>query len=65
MIAIAKAMTDAEIKASAEYFASLPYKQWIKVVEADKVLGHLVDGISPSAVKTISLHVVPPVRQGC
>ena len=37
MIAIAKAMTDEEIKASAEYFASMPWTPWIKVVETDMV----------------------------
>jgi len=33
----AKQMTDAEIEASAKYFASIPATQWIKVVEADTV----------------------------
>jgi cytochrome c553 len=37
MIAIAKAMTDDEIKASAEYFGSMPWTQWIKVVETESV----------------------------
>src|ERR1035437_5266483 len=37
MIAIAKAMTDEEIKASAEYFGSMPWTPWIKVVEAGVV----------------------------
>ena len=37
MIAIAKAMTDEEIKASAEYFGSMPWTQWIRVVETDTV----------------------------
>jgi cytochrome c553 len=35
MIAIAKAMTDEEIKATAEYFGSMPWTPWIKVVETD------------------------------
>src|ERR1044071_5298572 len=35
MIAIAKAMTEEEIKASAEYFGSMPWTPWIKVVETD------------------------------
>jgi cytochrome c553 len=34
MASIAKAMTDDEIKAAAEYFAALPFKPWIKVVES-------------------------------
>ena len=37
MIAIAKAMTDEEIKATAEYFGSMPWTPWIKVVETDTV----------------------------
>jgi cytochrome c553 len=37
MIAIAKAMTDEEIKASAEYFGSMRWTPWIKVVETDTV----------------------------
>ena len=37
MIAIAKAMTDEEIKATAEYFAAMPWTPWIKVVETGMV----------------------------
>jgi cytochrome c553 len=37
MIAIAKAMTDDEIKASAEYFGAMPWTPWIKVVETAMV----------------------------
>jgi cytochrome c553 len=37
MIAIAKAMTDDEIKASAEYFGSMKWTPWIKVVETNTV----------------------------
>jgi cytochrome c553 len=37
MIAIAKAMTDEEIKASAEYFAAMKWTPWIKVVETATV----------------------------
>jgi len=37
MIAIAKAMTDDEIKASAEYFGSMKWTPWIKVVETATV----------------------------
>ena len=35
MIAIAKGMTDEEMKAAAEYFGSMKWTPWIKVVEAD------------------------------
>src|SRR6185295_2416952 len=37
MIAIAKAMTDDEVKASAEYFSSMKWTPWIKVVETATV----------------------------
>jgi cytochrome c553 len=37
MIAIAKAMTDDEIKASAEYFGSMKWTPWIRVVETATV----------------------------
>ena len=37
MIAIAKAMTDDEIKAAAEYFGSMKWTPWIKVVETATV----------------------------
>jgi cytochrome c553 len=37
MIAYAKAMTDDEIKASAEYFGAMKWTPWIKVVETETV----------------------------
>jgi len=37
MIAIAKAMTDDEIKQAAEYFGAMPWTPWIKVVETTTV----------------------------
>ena len=37
MIQIAKGMTEDEIKASAEYFGSMKWTPWIKVVEANEV----------------------------
>jgi len=37
MIAIAKAMTDEEIRAAADYFGSMPWTPWIKVVETAMV----------------------------
>ena len=37
MIAIAKAMTDEEVKSAAEYFGSMKWTPWIKVVEANMV----------------------------
>lgn len=37
MIALAKAMTEAEMKEAAEYFAAIPVTPWIRVVETDRV----------------------------
>ncbi len=37
MIAYAKAMTDDEIKAAADYFGAMKWTPWIKVVETDTV----------------------------
>ena len=37
MIALATAMTDAEIKESAEYFSAMPWTPWIRVVETERV----------------------------
>jgi cytochrome c553 len=37
MIAIAKAMTPDEIKASAEYFGAIPWTPWVRVIEAATV----------------------------
>jgi len=38
MIAYAKAMTNAEIEEAAEYFGSMRWTPWIRVVETDRVL---------------------------
>src|SRR5580700_11039781 len=37
MIGFAKSMTDDEMKAAAQYFSSMKWTQWIRVVEADVV----------------------------
>src|SRR6266545_6827188 len=37
MVANAKSATEEDVKISAEYFASLKYKSWIRVVETDAV----------------------------
>jgi cytochrome c553 len=37
MVAMAKVITDEEIRAAAEYFASVKPRQWIRVVETDTV----------------------------
>ena len=36
MIGIAKALTDAEAKAAAEYFSSIKWTPWVTVIEADR-----------------------------
>ena len=37
MIALAKAMTEDEMRQSAEYFAAMPWTPWMRVVEADLI----------------------------
>lgn len=37
MIELAQAMTDAEMREAAEYFAGMPSTPWVKVVETDRV----------------------------
>jgi cytochrome c553 len=37
MIALAQAMSDAEIREAAEYFSAVPYRPWIRVVETERV----------------------------
>lgn len=37
MISFAQAMTDAEIRAAAEYYAAMPWTPWIRVVETNRV----------------------------
>jgi cytochrome c553 len=44
MIAIAKGMSEEELKAAAEYFGSMKWTPWIKVVEADTVPKTRVQG---------------------
>jgi cytochrome c553 len=36
MIAIARALADEEAKAAADYFASMPWRKWVRVVESDQ-----------------------------
>ena len=44
MLAIGKAATVDDVKPAAEYFASLKYKPWIRVIEADSVPKTVVSG---------------------
>lgn len=45
MIAMAKVATDAEVREAAEYFSSLEYKPWIRVVETGTVPKTHVEGM--------------------
>jgi cytochrome c553 len=40
MTALARAMTEEEMRQSAEYFAAMPWTPWIRVVEADVIPEH-------------------------
>ena len=45
MTALAKAMTDEEMREAAEYFAAMPWTPWIRVVEAERIPEmHLEEG---------------------
>jgi cytochrome c553 len=45
MTALAKAMTEEEMRLSAEYFAAMPWTPWIRVIEADRIPEmHLEEG---------------------
>ena len=66
MVAMAKTISDDEIKAAAEYFASLKPRQWIRVVETDTVpktyigrgnkrLGHPDGGNEPIGNRIIEI----------
>jgi cytochrome c553 len=45
MAALAKAMSEEEIKQAAEYFAAMPWTPWIRVIEAEKIPeAHLEQG---------------------
>ncbi|MDB5825521.1 MAG: hypothetical protein JWR21_4225 [Herminiimonas sp.] len=44
MVANAKAVTDEEVMISANYFASIPFKPWVRVVETDTVPKTSVSG---------------------
>lgn len=44
MLAIGQAANDEEVRAAAAYFASIPFKPWIRVIEADTVPRTFVSG---------------------
>jgi cytochrome c553 len=68
MIAIAKAMTPEEIKASAEYFGSMPWTPWIRVVEAATVpkvvsRGGMWFAVEPASAEPIGMRIVEMPEQ--
>ena len=69
MIELAKAVTDQEIKAAAEYFASIPYARWIRVVETDsvpatRIVGNLFLPISRAKTEPIAGRIIEVPEDG-
>jgi cytochrome c553 len=63
MVGIAKAATDEEVKAAADYFAGLDFKPWIRVVEAatvpkTHVAGYMLVADPDGAVEPIGQRIV-------
>ncbi len=63
MIAVAKAASDAEVKTAADYFASLPAKPWIRVIEAasapkTRVAGWMLVPTEPAATEPIGPRIL-------
>jgi cytochrome c553 len=63
MLALAKAATDDEVKAAAAYFASFPFKRWIRVVEADtvpktRVAGSMLVAIEEGGSEPIAQRII-------
>ena len=69
MIELAKAVTDQEIKAAAEYFTSIPYARWIRVVETDsvpatRIVGNLFLPISRAKTEPIAGRIIEVPEDG-
>lgn len=63
MIQFAQAMTDAEIKESAEYFGAIPWTPWLRVVETDfvpktKIEGNLFLPVEPARTEPIAGRII-------
>src|SRR5438874_856987 len=63
MIELAKAMSDDEIKASAEYFGAIKWTPWIRVVESDlvpktRIAGNLFLPLEEAATEPISGRII-------
>ena len=63
MIRLAKALTDEEVKAAAEYFGSMRWMPWVRVVETDsvprtRIAGNLFLPISPERTEPIAGRII-------
>jgi cytochrome c553 len=63
MIELAKAMSDDELKAAAEYFSGLPWTPWIRVVETDlvpksRIVGNLFLPIEKARTEPIGARII-------
>src|SRR5207344_532545 len=63
MIDLARAMTDEEIRAAAEYFGSMPWTPWIRVVETDlvprtRIRGNLFLPIEEAKTEPIGARII-------
>jgi cytochrome c553 len=63
MIDLAKAMTDEEMKAAAEYFGSMKWTPWIKVVETNlvpktRIVGNLFLPLKPAGTEPIAGRII-------
>jgi len=63
MLGVGQAANDAEVKAAAEYFASLKPKKWIRVVEANMVpktraAGGMLIALEPEVMEPIGSRII-------
>ena len=63
MVAVAQGVTDAEVREAAEYFAALPTRPWIRVVETDvvpatHVAGWMLVASEPAATEPIGARII-------
>jgi len=63
MLGVGQAANDAEVKAAAEYFASLKPKKWIRVVEANMVpktraAGGMLIALEPESLEPIGSRII-------
>ncbi len=63
MVGVAKTATDDEVRTAAEYFAALPMRQWIRVVETDtvpktRVGGWMLVASEPAQTESIGQRII-------